>query len=153
MKPSITVQRIKPADFADWSAMALILWPDYEKEALEADLRKILNSSNQTTFLAKNEHQASIGFINASIRTDYVEGSDGSPTGYIEGIYVEPAYRRKGVAKALLKMGEAWMIQQGCTQVGSDAWEHNTASRLFHKNLGFSETEPVIHFIKNLKSN
>lgn len=111
----------------------------------------IFDAEHQMTFLAKNEEHKAIGFINVSIRRDYVEGADHSPTGYLEGIYVEPEYRNKGVAKAMLQLGETWLWQHHCTQIGSDTWLRNKVSQAFHKRLGFREEEILVHFLKDIK--
>ncbi len=36
------------------------------------------------------------------MRTDYVEGTESSPVGYLEGIFVKEEYRKNGYAKELL---------------------------------------------------
>ena len=46
-----------------------------------------------------DENRAPIGFIEGSIRGDYVNGTETSPVGFVEGVYVSPAWRRKGVAR------------------------------------------------------
>ncbi len=48
-----------------------------------------------------DEQRQPLGFIEGSIRTDYVNGTESSPVGFIEGIYVVPAGRRKGGARQL----------------------------------------------------
>ncbi len=45
---------------------------------------------------------------------DYVNGCDTSPVGFLEGIYVDPARRRAGVARALLAAAEGWVRERGC---------------------------------------
>jgi len=54
------------------------------------------------------------------------------------------------VAKTLIKMGEHWLRENKCTQIGSDTWLSDTNSRNFHKKLGFWEEEELVHFLKNL---
>ncbi|EBL5154416.1 GNAT family N-acetyltransferase [Salmonella enterica subsp. enterica serovar Dublin] len=43
-----------------------------------------------------------IGFADASIRHDYVNGCDSSPVAFLEGIFVLPSFRQRGVAKQLI---------------------------------------------------
>ena len=86
----------------------------------------------------------------ACIRVDYVEGSESSPTGYVEGIYVKELYRRQGIAKRLLEQGEAWALSRGCTQMGSDIEADNGGSYEFHTKAGFQEANRLICFIKDI---
>lgn len=147
---SITYAQLKEEDFDSWLQLALKLWPDTTEEELREDLEHVFISNNQNTFLAKNNQQEAVGFINVSVRSDYVEGADSSPTGYLEGIYIEPMFRKQGIAHQLLKLGEQWLAQQGCTQIGSDTWLWNKESQAFHKKLGFHEEEILVHFLKNI---
>ena len=91
-----------------------------------------------------------IGFINLSIRIDYVEGSNSSPVAYVEGIYVKPEYRNKGIAKSLIANGEEWARFKGCTQMGSDIEMDNDISYKFHQKIGFDEANRIICFIKDI---
>ena len=99
-----------------------LLWPDTEYEELLEDFTDNINSDNMECFLyyddeANNKY---IGFVQASIRFDYVEGSDSSPVAYIEGIYVDDIHRRRGIAHALVKCVEDWGKNMGCSEIGSD---------------------------------
>lgn len=49
----------------------------------------------------KIKEPKNIGFSMLSIRTDYVEGAEKSPTGYLEGIYVEPEYGKEGYSERI----------------------------------------------------
>lgn len=96
-------------------------------------------------------HAQLIAFIHISVRSDYVEGSKDSPTGFIEGIYVKPEYRKKGISKNLIEKGESWLKTKGCSQIGSDIEQSNDTSYHFHKNVGFKEVNRLIAFIKEIE--
>ncbi len=130
--------------------MAVDLWPDQNYESLKAIFLEIL-SAEKFKILLFRESGEGAGFIYLSIRTDYVEGSESSPTGYIEGIYVKPDFRRKGISRKLLQAGEAWIKSRNCTQIGSDTSLDNTVSYDFHTSVGFKEAGRIIAFIKNLE--
>lgn len=85
--------------------MAIDLWPDYATEDLKATFQRILNSEKFKVFLYSFQEDI-VGFVYLSNRTDYVEGSDTSPTGYVEGIYVKPAFRRQVISRKLLWAGQ-----------------------------------------------
>lgn len=129
--------------------MALDLWSDNTYEALLEHYEKILITKNETVFLAEVDENK-VGFIHVSIRHDYVEGSNSSPVGYIEGIFVKPSFRGEHIAKKLVQHGEQWAKSQGCTQMGSDIEQENNISYEFHKNIGFTEANRLICFIKDI---
>jgi len=79
-----------------------------------------------------------------------VEGTDSSPVGYLEGIFVEEEFRKKGYAKELLASCERWAKEMGCTEFASDCELENTGSLAFHLRMGFMEANRVICFTKKL---
>lgn len=129
--------------------MALDLWPDNIYEELKAEILDLMNGK-KNIFLISLTNDSISGFIHMSIRTDYVEGSDSSPVGFVEGIFVKPGFRNKGIARLLFKAGEEWAKSKGCTQVGSDIEINNTVSYKFHKKIGFEEANRIICFIKDI---
>ncbi|MCX6216631.1 aminoglycoside 6'-N-acetyltransferase [Spirosoma sp.] len=129
--------------------LVLELWPDCIHDEELENYSLLLNSSNDACYLAK-VGASYIAFILISIRHDYVEGSAESPVGYIEGIYVRPAYRKQGIANKLIRVAEDWAKQKGLTQLGSDTEITNSSSIDFHRNAGFKEVERIVCFIKDL---
>jgi ribosomal protein S18 acetylase RimI-like enzyme len=69
---------------------------------------------------------------------------------YLEGWYVEPDARRRGVGRALVAAAEQWAASQECTEFGSDALLDNDVSAAAHRALGFEETEHLRLFRKVL---
>ena len=100
--------------------------------------------------LVAGEGDAVTGFIEASVRRDYVNGSETSPVVFVEGLYVTPERRHRGVARALVAAVESWGKAQGLRELASDALLDNTQSHAMHQALGFSETERVVYFRKPL---
>jgi aminoglycoside 6'-N-acetyltransferase I len=76
--------------------MALDLWPENTAVDLTRSFLESLSSKQERNFLYRID-DVYAGFIMVSIRQDYVEGCSSKPVGYIEGIYVEPTYRKKGM--------------------------------------------------------
>ncbi|MBP3616853.1 MAG: GNAT family N-acetyltransferase [Lachnospiraceae bacterium] len=129
--------------------LAIQMWEDNTVEGLAEDLTKIIDSPESAVFLLY-DGEIAIGFAQCQLRHDYVEGTDSSPVGYLEGIFVEEAYRNKGYAKELLKQCEAWAKDMGCTEFASDCELENTGSLAFHLKMGFEEANRVICFTKKL---
>ncbi|MDR6726346.1 aminoglycoside 6'-N-acetyltransferase I [Paenibacillus amylolyticus] len=130
--------------------LALKLWPENSWQHLRADFEDVLQSEKDRLYLAKSQ-QSYVGFIHLSIRTDYVEGSNSSPVGYVEGIYVEQECRNQGISKRLVEAGEKWAKSVGCTQIASDTELTNHSSQAFHAKIGFTEANRIVAFIKDLK--
>lgn len=137
------------ADKAIFLEMALELWPDYNEAELDITFQGLL-SHDKYRLLLYLENKTVVAFIYLSIRSDYVEGSDSSPVGYLEGIYVKPPFRRKGIATKLLEAGTKWLKEKGCCQMGSDIYWDNNASYDFHTRSGFKEAGRLIAFIKTI---
>ena len=92
-----------------------------------------------------------MGFAQCQLRHDYVEGTESSPVGYLEGIYAAPDCRRQGIAGALLAACERWAVKMGCTEFASDCELDNLESLAFHKSAGFTEANRIICFTKKLE--
>lgn len=96
------------------------------------------------TFTDENDN--ALGFAEASIRTDYVNGTHSSPVAFLEGLYVQPDSRAQGIARRLVAGVEEWAGEMGCTELASDALVENEGSHKMHEALGFEEAEQVVFF-------
>jgi len=135
------------ADREDWVALRCALWPD----AAGDDIARMLHEPTHfAVFIAREGNGQAIGFAEASLRHDYVNGCDTSPVGFLEGIYVAPLFRRRGVAASLVRAVEQWTLAQGASELASDALIDNVDSHRMHAALGFEETERVVAFRKRL---
>ena len=140
---------IRKAEFSDLpvlTGLALKLWPDHDREEMYEELSSIVAKPDAAFFLAENAS----GFAQCQLRYDYVEGTESSPVGYLEGIYVEEGCRRQGLARALLAACENWARERGCREFASDCELTNTQSLRFHLSLGFEEANRIICFTKKL---
>lgn len=79
-----------------------------------------------------------------------MEGAESSPVGYLEGIWVEPAFRGQGVAGRLLQKCQEWAKEKGCAEFASDCEIHNSESLSFHLQNGFREANRIICLIKRI---
>ena len=143
---------IRKADVSDLNALtglALRLWPDNERNTLQDDIAGIMEKDDAAFFLAEDCENA-VGFAQCQLRYDYVEGTEFSPVGYLEGIFVEETVRGSGVAKALLSACENWAKAQGCREFASDCELTNEKSLAFHLAVGFTESNRIICFTKKL---
>lgn len=81
----------------------------------------------------------------------YADGCDSSPVPFVEGWYVAPEARRMGVGAALVRATERWALDNGYSEMASDALLENTGSERAHKAVGFEEVERAIRFRKDLR--
>lgn len=93
---------------------------------------------------------AVVGFIEAAVRNDYVNGTSTSPVAFLEGLYVTPECRRRGIARAMVDAVVSWARDRGCRELASDALLDNPGSHAMHRALGFEETERVVCFRREL---
>ncbi len=103
------------------------------------------------TFYIAEDNDKLIGFILLSTRRDYVPGSTSFPVGYIEGLYVEKQWRKKGVGRQLVKAAEQWCVKKGLKELGSDVKPGNKKSQQFHSRVGFKKEELVVPYIKKVR--
>ncbi|GLC88911.1 aminoglycoside 6'-N-acetyltransferase [Lysinibacillus piscis] len=129
--------------------LALLLWPNHTLSAFIEEMTQLITAHNATILLAYEGAEA-IGFAQCQLRTDYVEGTSSSPVGYLEGLFVQEPYRKRGIAQQLVSACEHWAKQQGCTEFASDCEWQNAESIAVHKKLGFQEANRIVCFTKKL---
>lgn len=141
--------RIEPltAPQPRWLAMRRALWPDggTDAELLREMQRQLADPVTYVQFMACVGERA-VGFAEAAVRRDAVNGATVSPVAFLEGLYVVPEARRQGVARHLVQAVIDWAVAAGFTELASDALLENTASHVMHRALGFEEAERVVCF-------
>jgi aminoglycoside 6'-N-acetyltransferase I len=110
----------------------------------------LADGDRAAVFVSPAERGALAGFVEVALRP-WAEGCHSSPVGYVEGIYVEPAKRGRGIGEALLRAAEVWAMDRGCSEIASDAQAANTASRSLHRRLGYVESDVLVHLRKPLQ--
>jgi len=143
------IRRAEEKDLSALTALALELWPGHTPEAMEAHIRDTMQQEDAAFFLLLVEGKP-IGFAQVNLRHDYVEGTETSPVGYLEGIYVKPNHRRRGLARNLVTACEVWLRRKGCEEFASDCQITNEESLLFHLRVGFLEANRIICFTKKI---
>jgi len=129
-----------------WAELCVALWPDLTVDS-------VLRLSHEGLF--KNEFLYYDGdelaaFLSLSLRSDYVEGTNSRLVGYIEGLYVKPEFRRRGIAEKLVAHAKTWSQGFGCTEIASDCTVENEGSQKFHKHMGFAETTRKVCYITDI---
>jgi aminoglycoside 6'-N-acetyltransferase I len=142
------ISRGEPEHVLEWARLRQALWPGNPLSNHADEVMAMLSRTSDTelAFVAEVTSGALAGFAEASLRHDYVNGCSSSPVLFLEGVYVEPRFRRQGIGGALIKAVRARGKAMGCTEFASDASINNLQSHSFHKALGFEETERVVFF-------
>ena len=108
------------ADLDDWTQLRVALWPDYPAPELRAGAAAMLDEAGEGVALICRVNGQPAGFAEGSLRRDYVNGCETSPVAFLEGIYVVPAHRNKGVAEALVER-VARVHKELCRAAGIEA--------------------------------
>ena len=132
-----------------WLSLRCALWPDATESEHLRDMADVL-ARGHFVRLAFAPNGLAVGFVEASERRDYVNGTNSSPVAFLEGLYVEPGARRTGFARALVACVERWAAAEGCAELASDSPLENVAAHAVHRSLGFEETERVVYFRRYL---
>ena len=72
--------------------LAIQMWNDNTLSGLESEFSDIIGSENAACFIKYVEDKP-VGFAQCQLRYDYVEGTETSPVGYLEGIFIQEEFR------------------------------------------------------------
>lgn len=144
-----TIEEINENNIQKAAELSVQLWPNSDLDDMTSHYKKVVNSNLATCFLLHDESNY-FGFIELSIRNDYVEGAEKLPVAYIEGLFVSKKYRHNGFGQILIKKAEDWAQAKGFSQLCSDTELDNNSSIEFHASAGFIEISRIVCFVKNL---
>lgn len=134
-----------------WLRLRQALWPEAGREEHLLEMATFAaDPQRYGQFIAYSPSHEAIGLAEVSLRSDHVNGTHTSPVAFLEGLYVVPQARRKGVAAALVEAACAWARRAGCREIASDAVLENSIGHVVHRALGFEETERVVFFRRTL---
>ena len=125
---------------AEWNDLCIALWPQYNIDDI---LRLKQDGWFRNEFLYFFDKKA-VAFISLSLRQDYVEGTRTSPVAYIEGLYVNPDYRNRGIARKLVSYAKKWAYEKNCQELASDTELVNQSSQKFHEMVGFTKANTIV---------
>jgi aminoglycoside 6'-N-acetyltransferase I len=151
---TVLIRSAQPSDLDALARMCHELWPDASAAEHRADLAPVLAGTPRGTLpqiiLVAEHDSVIVGFIDAGLRS-HADGCDTStPVGFIEGWFVDAAFRLQGVGARLVKAAEDWARTQGCAEMASDTWIDHDDSQRAHAALGFEEVDRCVHYRKKL---
>lgn len=135
--------------------MRSMLWPDV---SLEEHLKEIDNALDvrmsgtlpMAVLVAENEEGALIGFLEVGMRSHADGCNPARPVGFVEGWFVQEAFRNRGIGRELMNAAEEWARAQGCLEMASDTWIDNEESQRAHEAVGFEVVDRCVNFRKAL---
>ena len=99
------IKRARIEDAEVLAHLAIQMWKGHALEDLTEEFRQ-LTMNNESACFIKYIEEKLIAFAQCQLRHDYVEGTESSPVGYLEGIFVSEGYRKTGYAAELLSKCE-----------------------------------------------
>lgn len=143
------VRKAEKNELETLAKLSVLMWDSHSINELINKFSEIISKGNAQFFL-KYENDVPVGFAQCQLRYDYVEGTETTPVGYLEGIFIKEEYRNKGYASELLAACETWAKDNGCQEFASDCEIDNISSFSFHKAMNFIEANRIICFTKKL---
>ncbi len=145
----VRIPRLADADEAEWLRLRMALWPDDRADELLQGMAVIRADPRQPVFVAERPEGGLCGLLEAAIRPT-APGCTTQNVGYLEGWYVDPDRRRRGIGRRLVEAAEAWARSEGCREMASDTTPDYPASPIAHARLGYEPVEDAYHFRKGL---
>jgi len=145
-----SVRPLREEDLNKWLRLRKTLWDATTEEDHRSEIVDIVgHPESQFVLVAEHETAGLIGFLEVSIRP-FVEDCETDHVGYLEGWYVDPQFRGRGIGRELVRIAENWAREKGCEEMASDAEVGNDLSLMAHQGLGYKETSRLIHLRKEL---
>ncbi|MGD0475450.1 MAG: GNAT family N-acetyltransferase [Candidatus Velthaea sp.] len=148
------IRPVERNDVPAWATMRARLWPEAEAAALTEEARAFIDGRAvpgiDAAFIVEDDAAQAAGFLELSVRA-FSDGCDSMPVPHVEGWYVEPSARGRGLGRNLLRRAEGWARERGFTELASDTGVDNEASLRAHVHCGFAEVERLIKFRKVLR--
>jgi aminoglycoside 6'-N-acetyltransferase I len=149
------VRQATVLDIDDLVPMRHALWPDTPVEQHRARLQNILKGDAPGEMplvcLVAKEGRRVLGFAEVGLRS-HADGCDPSrPCGFLEGWYVRPEERNRGLGRSLVSACENWARELGCAEMAADTWMDNDESQRAHTALGYEVVDRCVNYRKSLE--
>jgi aminoglycoside 6'-N-acetyltransferase I len=140
------VRPVEPTDIDTWVALRIALWPDAVDDA-----RGEAESYLHTGEIEGRAHGCVLAETGDGSIVGFAEVSDcGDARCHLEGWYVVPAERRRGVGRALIEACERWALARGASRFTSDTDDDYPDSPAAHAACGFEASDDQRWFERRL---
>ncbi len=144
MIQNLKLEKITRAEISQWKEMRKVLYHGVDDTFHDQEMVNIIQNEDWQCLFVRDDKKA-IGFVELSHR-NIVDGCTSSPVPYIEGIYLMPGYRQKGIGKHVVKMLKEWCIKRGYNELAADTELENEDAQKFFTSVGFGETYRTVGF-------
>jgi aminoglycoside 6'-N-acetyltransferase I len=143
------IREIIENDRPEWVRLRDALWPGSPGDH-DVETRKHFEAhADRPIVFVADAGGRLVGFLELDFRK-YAPGCASSPVPFVEGWYVEPAMRGRGVGRALIDAAETHALASGHREIASDAELDNAGGIAAHGAVGFEEVERTVCFRKSL---
>jgi len=132
----------------NYSELRAQLWPGPVDMHLQ-EIDEQLADRSWRVFVAEDADGVMTGFLELRLR-EYAEGAASSPVPFVEGWFVVPAHRGRGIGRTLMEAAQNWAKSAGYSEIGSDTEASNTDSIRAHEHLGFQIVDRIVCLLKPL---
>jgi aminoglycoside 6'-N-acetyltransferase I len=132
---AVEIRPIASEDAETWTKLRCALWPDGVEDHAAEIVAFFAGTLIEplAVLVAVTEGGSICGFAELSIRTD-LPGLKEQRVGYVEGLYVVPEARWRGVARALLNASRHWAQAQHCSASASDRADRLVVDRRYRSS-------------------
>ena len=106
------IKQATEKDISILAELAIHMWETHTRPELEVEFTEIINNKNAVCYITYSENTP-VGFSQCQLRNDYVEGTETSPVGYLEGVFVLSEYRHKVLQRNFYKRVKHGLKQRG----------------------------------------
>ena len=151
----MSIVRIRLAEESDrisLAKMSALLWPEasFEEHLKDVDNAATSSTLPLTTLVAQDGTGELVGFLEVGLRSHADGCNPAKPVGFVEGWFVQEAFRNRGFGRDLMRAAEEWARAQGCMEMASDTWIDSDGSQRAHEALGFEVVDRCVHYRKAL---
>lgn len=117
------------------------LTPEQVREALQTTHEQLLARPGNLVYVAHSANRERAGLLWVGVNRNLVSGQDEF---WIYNVTVLPEFRRRGLARLLLKTAEDLARQKGFEMIGLMVSEYNHVARTLYEDAGFQSTNRVM---------
>ena len=121
---------------------------EHDSAKVDCAIKNALDKNGKSIFFVKiNEKEEFIGFVFGNVCSGLETGADYL---WINELYVEPEYRRKGIAAEIFTFIERWAKDKGIKYIATMTGEKNKTALKFYKKMSY-DLEKVIWVDKSIR--